>query len=104
MDIVLSKCPLKMMGKEVEIAIYRPPPPVLLTTVEVTGPCSVVHEDHFEMLEMYFENKKRSGGDDIESMKFDAGNNMVLITFESEEGRILLSVHTTIFVLLCFGL
>ncbi|XP_060593084.1 uncharacterized protein LOC132747656 [Ruditapes philippinarum] len=84
-DIVLSKCPLKMMGQEVEISKYEPPPSVLLCTVEVTGPCSVVSEDYLEGLEMYFESKNRSGGDDVVDIKFDTLNNMVLVTFDSEE-------------------
>ncbi|XP_060585886.1 protein mono-ADP-ribosyltransferase PARP14-like isoform X2 [Ruditapes philippinarum] len=84
-DIVLSKCPLKMMGREVEISKFEPPPPVLLCTVEVTGPCSLVSEDHLEMLEMYFENSKRSGGGDVVDIEFDTVNNMVLVTFESED-------------------
>jgi hypothetical protein len=75
------------MGREVEISKYEPPPPVLLCTVEVTGPFSIVSEDHLEMLEMYFENSKRSGGGDVVDIEFDTVNNMVLVTFDSEDGN-----------------
>jgi hypothetical protein len=86
-DVVMSKCPLKMMGQKIEISKYEPHPPVLLCTIEVTGPCSVVNESHLEMLEMYFENKNRSGGGDIVDIEFDRVNKMVLVTFDSEEGK-----------------
>ncbi|XP_045190679.2 uncharacterized protein LOC123547554 [Mercenaria mercenaria] len=84
-NIVLGKCPLIMMGQEVEVSIYKPEPPVPLCTIEVTGPCSVVCQEQLETLEMYFESEKRSGGDDIVDCKFDSGMKMALISFEREE-------------------
>ncbi|XP_053407776.1 protein mono-ADP-ribosyltransferase PARP14-like isoform X2 [Mercenaria mercenaria] len=84
-DIVLNKCPIKMMGQEVEVIVYKPEPPVPRCTIEVTGPCSIVCEEQLETLEMYFESFKRSGGGEVVDCRFDKENNMVLITFENEE-------------------
>ncbi|XP_053389475.1 protein mono-ADP-ribosyltransferase PARP14-like, partial [Mercenaria mercenaria] len=84
-DIVLNKCPIKMMGQEVEVTVYKPEPPVPRCTIEVTGPCSIVCEKQLETLEMYFENFRRSGGGEVVECRFDEENNMVLVTFENEE-------------------
>ncbi|XP_053389478.1 uncharacterized protein LOC128552464 [Mercenaria mercenaria] len=84
-DMVLSKCPIVMMGQEVEVAVFKPEPPVSLCTIKVTGPRTLVCEEKLEVLKMYFGSKRRSGGGDIVNSKYDSEMNMVLITFKKPE-------------------
>ncbi|XP_053390551.1 uncharacterized protein LOC128553429 [Mercenaria mercenaria] len=84
-DIVLNKCPIMMLGQKVEVTVYKPEPPVPRSTIEVTGPCSIVCTEQLETLEMCFECFRRSGGGDVCDCRFDEENNMALVTFENEE-------------------
>ncbi|XP_053389480.1 protein mono-ADP-ribosyltransferase PARP14-like, partial [Mercenaria mercenaria] len=84
-DIVLNKCPIKMMGKEIEVVVYKPKPSVPLCTIEVTGPRTIVCEEELEVLEMYFGSKRHSGGGDIDDIKYDSEMNMAVITFDKAE-------------------
>lgn len=77
-----------MIEKVVRVEVYMPEEPVPMCTIEVTGPCSIIGEKQLDTLEMYFESEKRSGGGEVADSKFDFENNMVLVTFESEEGII----------------
>ena len=38
------------------------------------------------MLEIYFSNKKRSGGRNVKGVEFDAKNNRAFVTFENYDG------------------
>ena len=56
----------------------------LFRTVRVTGLKPTLSKD---ILEVYFESKKRSGGGDIEDIVIMTGKGEALITFEEPEGK-----------------
>ena len=84
MDTVLSKLPLTMSGQNLEIEIYSPTPdePVIQDTIEVRGPPDVISS---EVLDLYFENKKKSAGGEI--IKIKKEGNVAYVTYASEEGK-----------------
>ena len=58
--------------------------PHLNKVIEVSGFKSDVNE---EMLTMYFENTRRSGGGDILAIRMNARTNKAIITFEDPSGK-----------------
>ncbi|XP_046562803.1 protein mono-ADP-ribosyltransferase PARP14-like isoform X2 [Haliotis rubra] len=85
---VLKKGSHKVQSMDVKVALYKPrpptPPPVVSTdTIVVTG-CGDIGDD---VLEMYFESKKKSGGGDVKSIgrRNESGSEVVLVTFEDPE-------------------
>ena len=52
--------------------------------VKITGLTSPFEED---MLAMFFENKRRSGGGDIENIESDPGKGQAFITYVNSEGK-----------------
>ena len=82
-DLVLDKLPITMDGHTLEVEVHSPvtEEPVPLCTVEVRGPAGVIGS---EMLEMYFESERRSGGGDI--TECEKQESVAYITFMSEEG------------------
>ena len=73
-----------MDGYSLEVEVYSPvqEEPVPLCTIEVRGPSSIIGS---QMLDMYFESERRSGGGDI--TRCEKEGNVAYITFESEEGN-----------------
>ena len=57
--------------------------------VEVTGLASVTTED---AICNYFENTRRSGGGEVESVEMKPELNMAIVTFKEAEGRVILFV------------
>jgi hypothetical protein len=86
---VLSKQPIIMMDETIEVEAYmfKTEEPVELCTIEVTGPRSIICEKNIETLEMYFDNTRRSGGENIVDCKYYPDKGMILITFKSEKGK-----------------
>lgn len=58
--------------------------PAQSCTVEVRGG-SIVEE---ELLQLYFENSKKSGGGPIKSFRVDGESSVAFITFEDETGKV----------------
>lgn len=85
-DVVLGKQPIKMQNQIVEVSRYEPEPeePINPCALQVSGPEDVVKD--LETLEMYFENFRKSGGGDIDNIRYDEDLNLVIVTFEEEEG------------------
>ena len=83
-DTVLNKVPIKMDGHILDIEMYNPLPeePLPLCTIEVRGPSDTINS---EMLELYFDNERRSGGGEITDI--DRQENVAYVTFASEEGN-----------------
>ncbi|XP_048244604.1 protein mono-ADP-ribosyltransferase PARP14-like isoform X2 [Haliotis rufescens] len=82
---VLEKGSHKIQGMDVEVTLYKPrpptPPPVVSPdTIIVTG-CGGISDD---VLEMYFESTKKSGGGEVKSME-RREEDVVLVTFEDPE-------------------
>ncbi|XP_046342281.2 protein mono-ADP-ribosyltransferase PARP14-like isoform X2 [Haliotis rufescens] len=87
---VLEKGSHKIQGMDVKVTLYKPKPPtpppeeevplVLPDTIIVIG-CRGILDD---VLEMYFESKKKSGGGDVKSME-RREEDVVLVTFEDPE-------------------
>ena len=55
--------------------------------VEVTGLASVTTED---VVCNYFENTRRSGGGEVESVEMKPELNMAIVTFKKAQGRVIL--------------
>ena len=55
--------------------------------VEVTGLASVTTED---AICNYFENTRRSGGGEVESVEMKPESNMAIVTFKEAQGRVIL--------------
>ena len=85
-DTVLGKLPVTMDGHNLEVEVYSPvqEEPVPLCTVEVRGPSDVIAS---EMLEMYFESERRSGGGEVTVVEKEG--TVAYLTFVSEEGRLI---------------
>lgn len=81
---IMKRRPILMMDKTIDMEIYQPQP-VSLRTIEVRGPPNVVTKDQLYLLELYFENTKRSGGSDIVDSHCDDEQKVVYITYQSEE-------------------
>ncbi len=62
--------------------VVRSVEPETIATVEVKG-CRQLSD---QILEMYFENNKKSGGDDIEKLLRCKNRDIVLITFKESCG------------------
>jgi malate/lactate dehydrogenase len=54
--------------------------------VVVTGPVDILTEDNIKSLKMYFNNKKRSGGQDVIDCCFQKLG-LVQVTFSSSMGK-----------------
>ena len=77
---VLKKPELKLEGAMLEVS------PVLQwdrRTIEVHGLHPSTSHD---AIELFFESKRRSGGDVVEHMQLDNDKNIAYVTFESPEG------------------
>ena len=75
---VLEKCPLTLCGSELSVKPYLEYP-----MVKVSGVSASIPE---EMLELYFESTKRSGGGDIRNIDMFKLIEAAIITFEESEG------------------
>ncbi|KAH3886760.1 hypothetical protein DPMN_010773 [Dreissena polymorpha] len=80
---VLDNRPIQIKKKEVTVQIYVPKK---LSTIIVRGPSDIMKEENEETFEMYFENEKKSGGGNIETIDFQAKENAFYITFTVEDG------------------
>ncbi|WAR22519.1 FBX40-like protein [Mya arenaria] len=80
-ETILENVPIMIKKQEVTVKKYKPAP---LCTIIVRGPN--VNEENLELLEMYFDNEKKSGGGEVveNSARYDAKKDAVYITFESE--------------------
>ncbi|WAR21762.1 LOW QUALITY PROTEIN: PAR10-like protein [Mya arenaria] len=83
-ELVLHYCPHHLKKQKVSVQIYVPK---RLDTIIVKGPPDVVNEDCLDSLEMYFDNKKKSGGGGVnkDNSTYSAEGNCVYITFEKEK-------------------
>ncbi|XP_071090652.1 uncharacterized protein [Haliotis cracherodii] len=82
---VLEKGSHKIQRKDVDVSRYKPrpptPPPIVSPdTIVVTGCKDII----LDVLEMYFESKKKSGGGDVKSTE-RIDEDVVLFTFEDPE-------------------
>ena len=75
---VLEKCPLTLCGSELNVKPYLEYP-----MVKVSGVGASIPE---EMLELFFESSKRSGGGDIRNIDLFTLTEAAIITFEESEG------------------
>ena len=80
MSVLKKKHYLK--GTELKVLLYTPKDEGMNRKIIVTG---VNNSCETEMLEMYFENKRKSGGGEIE--KFEWINESTIITFKDVEGK-----------------
>ena len=71
-----------MKGTELSVLQYTPQDMGIDRKVVITGMSNINEKD---MLEMYFENKKRSGGGEIEN--FECCQDMIVITFQDVDGK-----------------
>ncbi|XP_067657091.1 protein mono-ADP-ribosyltransferase PARP14-like [Haliotis asinina] len=85
---VLKKGSHNVQQRDVKVAVYKPRPPtpqpvVSADTIVVTGYGDISDD----VLEMYFESKKKSGGGDVKSIERseEGGSEVVLVTFEDPE-------------------
>lgn len=79
-----------MARKSLTASIHKVQPPeekspAQSCTVEVRGG-SIVEEE--ELLQLYFENSKKSGGGPIKSFRVDGESSVAFITFEDETGKV----------------
>ena len=77
----MQKSPLKVSGCELKISLF-----IVEPMVRVSGISRSISDD---MLELFFESEKRSGGGDIKKIDKYPASDMVIITFDDEEGRLL---------------
>ena len=75
---VLEKSPLKLCGYDLNITPFVEEPMVKITGIRPELPQ--------ELLELFFESSKRSGGGIIKSIDIWLPVQTVIITFEDEEG------------------
>ena len=75
---VLEKSPLTLCGNELNVQPYLEYP-----MVQVSGVSASIPE---EMLELFFESSKRSGGGDIRNINMFTLTEAAIITFEESEG------------------
>ena len=78
---VVQKSPLKVSGCELKISPF-----IVEPMVRVSGISRSISDD---MLELFFESEKRSGGGDIKKIDKYPASDMVIITFDDEQGRLL---------------
>ena len=78
---VVQKSPVKVSGCELKISPF-----IVEPMVRVSGISRSISDD---MLELFFESEKRSGGGDIKKIDKYPASDMVIITFDDEEGRLL---------------
>ena len=78
---VLQKQPHMINNTEVRVSRWQPPIPVP-TCIEVTGFKPGMTEQH---IDMYFSNKKKSGGGRIKLVKMEEAR--CLVMFESADGE-----------------
>ena len=71
-----------------DVKIYASEP-IVLDTIEVRGPSDIICENNLELLQFYFENKKKSDGDTVAKINIDDEASVVYVTFQAEEGKIL---------------
>jgi hypothetical protein len=70
-------------GSPVQIALLQTWPEMVSCAIRVRGINDKIPED---MLKLFFENERRSGGGDIEDFFVDRPSGFAVITFESREG------------------
>ena len=75
---ILSRTPLSLSGCELAISLFIQEP-----MVRISGMNSQISVD---TLELFFENTKRSGGGDIESIEMFEADEAAVITFTDEAG------------------
>ena len=75
---ILSRTPLRLSGCELAISPFIQEP-----MVRISGINSQISVD---TLELFFENTKRSGGGDIESIEMVEADEAAVITFTDEAG------------------
>ena len=81
----MRKAPLRLSGCELTIRPFIQEP-----MVRISGISSQVSVD---TLELFFENTKRSGGGDIESIEMVEADEAAVITFTDKTGTIPLMAH-----------
>ena len=82
---VLEKGPrFQLLGHEVNVE--RPPKPDPRSILVLNIP----HNISTEMLEMFFESKKKSGGGDIAEIQYEEGYGEARVSFQDIAGRIYL--------------
>ncbi len=79
---VVDRGPMQVSGCQLEISIMIEQP-----MVKISGITSDISED---ILELFFENTKRSGGGDIKELHIYRSHRCAIITLEEPEGEILL--------------
>ena len=77
---ILSRTPLSLSGCELAISQFIQEP-----MVRISGINSQISVD---TLELFFENTKRSGGGDIESIEMVEADEAAVITFSDQTGTI----------------
>ena len=77
-----------MSKKKLTVSVYEEqseePSEDFSCTVQVSGGSVVLDKD---MMELYFENSKKSGGGKITNIEVMEGAGMTLITFEDQKGK-----------------
>ena len=79
---VLDKGEILFDGSTLKI---RPGPQIDPFSILVLG---LAPETTREILELYFESPKRSGGGTVENVAYEDGRSWACVTFKSKEGRI----------------
>ncbi|KAK3598400.1 hypothetical protein CHS0354_019803 [Potamilus streckersoni] len=83
LDVKLYEPPKHISSKNLtQICSNEPKESVPCCTIEVRG---VTKSLNLTTLQLYFENKKRSGGDEIVKFEYKEENEIAYITYESEE-------------------
>ena len=77
---VLKKQELKLEEAMLEVSLV---PQWDRRTIEVHGLCPTTL---YDAIMLFFESKRRSGGDAVEHVQLDNDNNIAYVTFESSEG------------------
>ena len=82
--------PLRLFGVSLTVRPLEMEVPAVSCAVEVTGFAADANED---LLVMFFENRRRSGGETTEDFFYDVDNRRAVITYKTVEGS---SLYCTI--------
>jgi len=99
---ILDRCPHRLCDRELNISLVDDDSDVIMDDVpgsESEAPsCAIEVRDiavdaKAEILALFFQNRKRSGGDHIEDLIYDDEEHRAVITFASPEGIVDRSSH-----------
>ena len=82
---VLSRSGLRLDGALLEVSAVQPTAQLVWDqkTIKVHG---LDPTTSYDAIQLFFESKRRSGGDVVEDMQLDPESNVAFVTFENPEG------------------